>query len=88
MAFFKSKPNVGDAEKARIEFHLQQIAECVGFERILLPVVDQATLIDLAHTSRSPEPIVEFVGKHLTHDVSQLRVTTDPQELKKCGGGG
>ena len=88
MAFFKSKPNVSDAEKARIEFHLQQIAECVGFERLTLPVVDSATLVDLAHSSRSPKPIVDFVGNHLSHDIGELEVVIDPKELKKCGGGG
>ena len=88
MAFFKSKPNVCNAEKARIEFHLQQIAECVGYERISLPVVELETLVELAHTSRSPEPILGFIGKHLSHDVSEIKVVTDPQELKKCGGGG
>ncbi len=88
VAFFKSKPNVDDAEKAKIEFHFQQIAECVGRERMTLPVVELETLVELAHASRSPEPIMEFVGKHLAHDVNELSIKTDPQPLKKCGGGG
>jgi len=88
MAFFKTKPNVDVAEKARIEFQLQQIAESVGSERMQLPIVDLETIEGLAHTSRSHEPIVGFVGKHLEHDVSQLIVAVEPQPLKKCGGGG
>ncbi len=88
MAFFKTKPNVDDAEKARIEFHLQQIAECVGAERLKLPVVDFQSMVSLASTSQSPEAIIGFLGKHLSHDAGGITVVTEPKPVEKCGGGG
>ena len=38
---FTAKPNVTVGEKSRIEFHLQQLAECIGFDRFLLPVLSR-----------------------------------------------
>ncbi|QEG25019.1 hypothetical protein [Mariniblastus fucicola] len=86
MVFFKPKPNLGDHEKARLEFHLQEIAESIGFERMRLPVLRSDQLRDLQ--GKTPEEIVAFAGKHLSHSVGglQVRVAIEPQE--KCGGGG
>jgi len=85
MALFKSKPNLPDNDKARIEFHLQQIAECIGFDRLTLPVLAQSSLVG---AFESPNEMVNFVGHHLSHDVGDITVEVAPKELEKCGGGG
>lgn len=86
MVFFKPKPAIGDHEKARIEFHLQEIAESIGFDRFRLPVLRRDQLLDLQ--GKTPDQIVAFVGQHLSHSVAglQVQVAIEPQE--KCGGGG
>ena len=86
--FFKPKPNLPDAEKARIEFHLQQIAECVGFDRFTLPVLSRKTLFGLYESKQKPQQMIAFVGNHLAHDVSEIRFRVVPQQLQNCGGGG
>ncbi len=86
--FFKPKPNLPDAEKARIEFHLQQIGECVGFDRFTLPVLGRKTLFGLYESKKNPQQMIEFVGNHLAHDVSGIRLNVVPQQLQHCGGGG
>ncbi|MDG1875312.1 MAG: hypothetical protein P8J27_15465 [Mariniblastus sp.] len=85
MAFFKTKPNVPNNEKARIEFHLQQILECIGFERFTRPVLAHHLIVGVFQT---PAEIVNFAGQHLSHDVSGISVEVLPKELEKCGGGG
>jgi len=88
MAFFKSKPNIGDHEKARIEFHLQEIAESIGFDRLKKPVLRVDQLMDLKIQGKTPEQIVTFAAEYLSHNVGglQVQVAIEPQE--KCGGGG
>lgn len=92
MAFFKSTPNLTDGEKARIEFYLQQIAECIGFERFKLPVLSEDWLLNGGATnpteSQTVDQIKNMVGKHLRHDVSELKIQTLPMQLQKVGGGG
>jgi hypothetical protein len=88
IVFFKPKPNLPDAEKARIEFHLQQIAECVGFDRFTLPVLSRDRLFGLYETEKDPQQVIGFVGKHLAHDVSGIRLSVVPQQLQNCAGGG
>jgi len=88
MAFFQSKPNLPAADKAKVEFRLQQIADCIGFDRFQLPVRSLTELVSLSETDNSVEGIVAFAGKHLSHDVNALQVIVAPQELEKCGGGG
>ena len=86
MAFFKSTPNLPDDEKARIEFHLQQIAECVGFDRLTLPVLSENSL--LSENPRTADQLKCLVGEHLGHDVSDVRIQTFPMQPEKIGGGG
>ena len=93
MAFFKPKPNLPDAEKAKVEFHLQQIAECIGFERFQLPVLRMNSLLGqslsgISESNQTPDQMIGFIGKHLSHDVSGIRLSVIPQPPEKCGGGG
>ncbi len=92
MAFFKSTPNLPSGEKARIEFYLQQIAECIGFERFKLPVLSEDQLLNGVGTQppeiQSVDQIKNLVGKHLRHDVSELKLQTFPMQPQKVGGGG
>ncbi|EMI16836.1 hypothetical protein RMSM_06231 [Rhodopirellula maiorica SM1] len=86
--FFKPKANLSDAEKSRIELCLQQIAECVGFERFTLPVLSPKTLFGVYESERDPQQVIQFVGKHLDHDVSGIQVRVFPQLAQSsCGGG-
>ena len=87
--FFAAKPNVTVGEKSRIEFYLQQLAECIGFERFVLPVLSRQKLIGLVEAEQhTPEQIVYFLGEHLNHDVGEIRVQLDPQQAADCSGGG
>jgi hypothetical protein len=92
MAFFKPKPNISDGEKARIEFYLQQIAECIGFERFKLPVLSENQLLHGGAANpaefQTVDQIKNMVGKHLRHDVSELKIQTFPMQPQKVGGGG
>jgi hypothetical protein len=89
MAFFKLTPNLPDDEKARIEFHLQQIAEGIGFDRFQLPVRDAESLMGSSQSEyRTPDQIKGLVGDHLGHDVSGLSIQTVLLPPEKCGGGG
>lgn len=85
--FFKPKANLSDAEKSRIELCLQQIAECVGFERFTLPVLSPKTLFEVYETERNPQHVIEFVGKHLGHDVSGIQVRVALPQAQSAGGG-
>ncbi len=88
MAFFRSEPNLPDTDKARVEFHLQQIAECIGFDRFKLPVLCMKSLLGLYESKLTPDQMIGFVGEHLYHDINGLRLTVVPEQLEKCGGGG
>ena len=85
MAFLGTKPNLSGNEKARIEFHLQQILNCVGLQPFQLPVIDPQTLLKPDSTLPS---LTQSFADHLCHDVSGLHVEVVPQQLEKCGGGG
>ena len=88
---FKSKPGLADGDKARIEFHIQQIAESVGSERMRLPVLSWQEILYTAtdsSTLRSIDELKIFIGKHLSHDVGNVSIHSVPQALEKCGGGG
>lgn len=82
--FFKPKPNLPDGDKARIEFHFQQIASCIGAERVKLPVLSRDAFLGKAST----QEIVDLVGQHLSHDVSAIQVNAVLQQAGQCGGGG
>ena len=92
MAFFKPTANLPSGEKARIEFHFQQIAECIGVGRLRLPVLSQMNVL-YENSSQPPEPrsvdqIKSLVGEHLGHDVSDVRIQSLPMQTQKVGGGG
>lgn len=86
IVFFKSKPAISDHEKARVEFHLQEIAESIGFDRLHLPVVRRHDLMNLH--GKTAEEIVAFAGQHLSHDTAGLQVQVAIEVQEKCGGGG
>ena len=88
MPFFKSSPNLPDHEKARVEFHLQQLAECLGGDLLRRPVmIPEATFgNDPRHTS--VDEVLAKIGEHLSIDVAPLSVQTTPKALEVCGGGG
>ncbi|MFT5301614.1 MAG: hypothetical protein ACI814_002420 [Mariniblastus sp.] len=88
MAFFKPTANLPDEDKARIEFHLQQIAESIGFDRFSLPVLSAQDILYGAGGTLAVEGIKHTVGQHLHHDVGTLTIKTELTELEKCGGGG
>lgn len=86
--FFKTKPNLPDAEKARIEYHIQQIAECIGFDRFRLPVLNRETLLGLFDSQKTPMEMIQFVGDHLKHDASGMQFRVVPQQGANCSSGG
>lgn len=88
MALFKPKSNLPDDEKARIEFHLQQIAECIGFDRFHLPVLRAQPLLEVSKSGGDVRQLTAHIGKHLNHEISGLRVNVFPQLVNKTGGGG
>ena len=88
MPFFKSAPNVSAEEKPRIEFHLQQLAQCLGTDRFTLPVLSKEEVLGSSGAIRSADEILNVVGKHLAHDVSEITIQTVPLAPEKCGGGG
>ena len=86
MVFFQPKPAVDDHEKARIEFHLQEIGEAIGFQRFHLPVLRRSDLLDLR--SKTPKEVVEFIGNQLSHNVAGIEVRSELLPAEQCGGGG
>ncbi len=70
-----------------MEFCLQQIAECVGFERLLLSVVSRKAIFDLYEVERDPQQVIAFVGKHLGHDVNGIQVRNALPQAPSAGGG-
>ena len=91
MQLFKSKPSLPDGEKARIEFHLQQIAQSIGAGRLRLPVLKEEDLLYRDAESSTLEDVKSLsvkIGKHLSHDVGNVGIREQPQTLEKCGGGG
>ncbi len=90
MPFFKSTPNLPDDEKARTEFHLQQIAECIGFDRLRLPIMPEESILYCSNSTgyQTPHQILSLVGRHLGHDISGVSIETVLQPPEKSGGGG
>lgn len=88
MGFFKPKSGLPDDEKARVEFHLQQLAECIGFDLMQSDFVvpEQTFGTDLRDLNQ--EMILKVVGEQLHHDVRSITVLSKPKPLQKCGGGG
>jgi len=88
---FKSKPSLADGEKARLEFHMQQLAESVGSERLQLPVLKWQDILYSGTDSselRTVEEITNFVGEHLSHDAGNISLYETDKPVEKCGSGG
>jgi hypothetical protein len=88
MLFFRSKPNLGDNEKAKVEFFFFKIAQAIGADRITTNVVSPKSLMDFVGQPDAIGKLVDFVGRHLNHDVGDLQVQVSPKLQQKCGGGG
>ena len=88
MAFFKLAPNLPDDEKARIEFHLQQIAECIGLERLTKPVANESSLLYKTGVLQTTDQIMNLAGRHLGHDVGGITIETVYLPPETTGGGG
>ena len=88
MPFFKSKPNLDDNKKAKVEFYFFQIAKAIGWERCTAPVVPATKLLELAQHSDPVTALVSFVGEHLQHNVADLDVRVTPRLLATVSGGG
>ncbi len=86
--FFKTEPNVSDGEKARLEFYIQEIADCIGFDKCRRPVQTLSALSGAALNCESPGEIIRFVGDVLAYDTTDLRFEVIPGPLEKSGGGG
>lgn len=91
MQLFKSKPSLADGEKSRIEFHLQQIAESITAERLKLEVLSEEEVLAGATEGSAlgdVDTLSQRIGRHLSHDVANISILQQPQELEKCGSGG
>ncbi|MDG2012563.1 MAG: hypothetical protein P8J33_03605 [Pirellulaceae bacterium] len=88
MAFFNSGPNLPGDEKARIEFQLQQIVDCIGQEKTQLPVLSTAALLGMGQASGSVKDIAAAIGQHLSYPAGEIKVQVIPELLKKVGSGG
>jgi len=88
MALFQPKLPLPLAEKARLEFQYQRIAQHIGPDRLRLPGISLESLVAHSETATEPEPILHWVGSHWGHDVNDLRVEVVPQPTEQCGGGG
>ena len=88
MLFFKSKPNLDDNRKAKIEFYFFQVAKVVGWERCVAPIVPAAKLLELGQRTDPVKDLVSFFSEHLQHDVMELDVRVTPRLLATVSGGG
>ncbi len=88
MLFFKTKPDIADHDKARLEFRLQQITDQVGSERMRLPIQESDQLIP-SNPDAKPQSVVEILRNHLQHDFDGFKVqeSLDVVEQKSGGGG-
>ena len=84
--FFKTKPNVVDGEKARIEYHLQQISDCLGGDSFKRPVIRRSELLDWSAAGTDPQAVIARVGEHLQCDISGLTINVVPSETRDGGG--
>lgn len=88
MLFFKSVPNLPDHEKARVEFHLQQLAECLGPKAMRSPVLVPDEVFGEGVGTENIGDVLEIIGRHLEIDVTPIKIQTALKSLEVCGGGG
>ncbi len=86
MPLFKTKPTIATGEKARLEFELQKLAECLGDERFSLPVLSLSQWQNMINKPLADT--LEAIGKHLQHPTGSIQVIVQPENLATCGGGG
>ena len=86
--FFNSSPNLPDHEKARIEFHLQQLAECIGPELLRKPVLIPDDTFGHSPLGTNIDEVLTKIGRHLEMDTHPITVVVQPKALEVCGGGG
>lgn len=82
--FFTARPNLAPNERAQVEYCFQWIADCIGAQRMRLPVLRLNQLL----TGQSMDNFVRTVGNHLQHNVDQLKIVMEPQLLEKLSSGG
>lgn len=88
MPFFKSKPNLDDNKKAKVEFYFLQIGKALGWQRCVAPIVPTTKLLDLGQHSDPLTALVSFLSEHLQHDATDLDVQVTPRLLATVSGGG
>ncbi len=88
MLFLKSTPNLPDHEKARVEFHSQQLAECLGGELMRRPVLVPDAVFGSQADGTDLDDVLKKIGDHLGIDVAPISVQTALKSLEVCGGGG
>lgn len=88
MPLFRISAGLPDHEKARIEYHLQQLSECLGFRRFQIPILIPENSFGHDAHQISVQKALEIVGQHLSYDVKGIEVRTLPQPLPISGGGG
>lgn len=82
--FFKTRPNLSPNEKAQVEYCFQWIADCIGPDRMRLPVTRSEELL----SGQSMDEFVKTIGSKLQHNIDQLNIVLEPQLIEKCSSGG
>jgi len=82
--FFTSRPNLSPNKKAQVEYCYQWLADCIGPDRMRLPVLRSNQLL----SGQSMNDFVKTVGNHLQHNVDQLKIVMEPKLLEKLSSGG
>lgn len=86
--FFRAKPNVSDAVKARIEFYFQQVVECIGLERMRRSVLSRQHFLDRFESDPTPSAMITFIGDQLQHNTSGLKSRLELKQGASCNSGG
>ena len=86
MLFFQSKPDIPVIDKARLEFRLQQIADCVESRRFFLPILSVDQLV--TQEQQRLEPTLEIIAKHLGFDFSGFKIQESLSVVEEKSGGG
>jgi hypothetical protein len=82
--FFKSRPNLPPNEKAQVEYCFQWIADCLGPDRMKLPVRRSEEYL----SDKTMKQTIGAIGDHLHYNVDELNILNEPQLQEKCGSGG
>ncbi|MEM1068764.1 MAG: hypothetical protein AAGI63_07700 [Planctomycetota bacterium] len=89
VVFFRAKPNLSDTHKAQIEFYFQQVVECIGHERVRLPVLSLAAMMEPFEAEPNADSVIRFAGKHLNYDTTGIQSHVEPKSTgASCSSGG